>query len=83
MKETLGENIMESVHKTRVRDSEQVKTAFALYKQDTAQKGDLASCTRLITWLRSIWKGSKTYHRGQKKADLTLFSGELILAISN
>ena len=38
LKETLDENIPESICQTRLRDSEQLKTAFALYSLNTVKK---------------------------------------------
>ena len=47
VKETLGEHIFESMYKTRPRDSEQIKTTFALYNQSTKEKGEPASFSRM------------------------------------
>ena len=47
MKNTLGEDMMESFVKLRIRNSEQVKTTSALYNQDTLEKGQPVSFTRL------------------------------------
>ena len=49
-------------YKTRVRDSEQVKTTFGLYNQDAVQKGEPTACTRLKQMVKMYLeqdKGSK------------------------
>ena len=38
---------MQNIHKTKLRDSEQFKTTFALYTQDTVQKNESTSHTRM------------------------------------
>ena len=43
---TLEDDVLESMFKLRIRDSDQLKTTSALYNQDTVQKGEPVSCTR-------------------------------------
>ena len=38
---------LESIYKTKLRDSEQLKTTFAPYNQDTVHKNELRSYARL------------------------------------
>ena len=40
MKETPSEEKQKSMYRTRLRHSEQLKTTFAVYNQDTAQKNE-------------------------------------------
>ena len=37
--------ILENMNKMRLRDSERLKSTFALYTQDTVEKGEEPSCT--------------------------------------
>ena len=55
LKETPNEDILEGQHKTRLRDSEQFKATFALHNQDTAQKNEPASSSRLQNWSSNPW----------------------------
>ena len=47
MRETPKDDMLESMEKQKFRDSEQLKTTFAMYNQDTVQKNEPMSHTRL------------------------------------
>ena len=48
------DHIVESLHKRRIRDSEQLKTILALYDQDNEQKKAQPSCSRLKNMVKKF-----------------------------
>ena len=54
MREAPKDDTLESMYNTKLNDSEQLKTTFALYNHDTVQLNESTSYTRLKNMFKMI-----------------------------